>query len=80
MKFYHIVDAYIDFLRNYDPKVAYNKNEERPYVGVVVQIGAIKYYAPFTSPKPKHRTMKNSVDFRKISGGQYGAIKVAPHK
>lgn len=34
----------------------------------------IKYYAPFTSPKPKHLHMKNSKDFRKIKNGKYGAI------
>lgn len=74
MKFYHITDAYIDFLRTYDAKVSKNKQESRPYIGVVVQIGDIKYYAPFTSPKKKHLKMKNGKDFRKIQGGQYGAI------
>lgn len=51
-----------------------NKHESRPYVGVVVEIEDIKYYAPFTSPKPKHLKMKNGKDFRKIQGGEYGAI------
>jgi len=74
MKFYHITDEYINFLRSYDSKVSKNKNESRPYVGVVVQINDIKYYAPFTSPKQKHLKMKNGKDFRKIQGGQYGAI------
>lgn len=74
MKFYHITDAYIDFLRSYDSKVAKNKHESIPYVGVVVQINDIKYYALFTSPKEKHLKMKNGKDFRKIQGGQYGAI------
>lgn len=74
MKFYHITDEYINFLRSYDVKVSQNKQESRPYVGVVVQIEDIKYYAPFTSPKAKHIKMKNGKDFRKIQGGQYGAI------
>lgn len=39
-----------------------------------MQINDIKYYAPFTSPKQKHLKMKNGKDFRKIQGGQYGAI------
>ena len=34
----------------------------------------IKYYAPFTSPKLKHKKMKNGKDFRKINNGIYGAI------
>lgn len=74
MKFYNIKDDYIQFLRNYDTKVAENKRESRPYVGVVFQIGTINYYAPFTSPKPKHQIMKNGKDFRKINQGKYGAI------
>ena len=74
MRFYHIRDSYIDFLRKYDTKVSKNKPESRPYVGVVLQIDDIKYYAPFTSPKEKHLKMKNGKDFRKIHGGEYGAI------
>lgn len=74
MKFYNITDDYISFLRRYDDKVAKNKQASRPYVGVVFEIGEIKYYAPFTSPKPKHQKMKNGKDFRKINQGKYGAI------
>lgn len=74
MKFYYIEDEYITYLKNYDTKIEDNKHESRPYIGIVVQIGNIKYYAPFTSPKTKHLKMKNSKDFRKIGGGTYGAI------
>jgi protein AbiQ len=74
MKFYNIKDDYIQFLRNYDNKVAENKKESRPYVGVVLEIDGVKYYAPFTSPKSKHQKMKNGKDFRKINQGKYGAI------
>ena len=74
MKFYHIKDDYIRYLRQYDSKVAENKNESRPYLGIVLEINSIRYYAPFTSPKPKHQKMKNTKDFRKINHGLYGAI------
>ncbi|WP_296685358.1 type III toxin-antitoxin system ToxN/AbiQ family toxin [Treponema sp. UBA3813] len=74
MKFYHIKDDFITFLRQFDQKVPDNKNESRPYVGVVLEIETIKYYAPFTSPKLKHKKMKNGKDFRKINNGIYGAI------
>ena len=74
MKFYHIKDGFIAFLRQFDTKVCDNKNESRPYVGVVLEIGGIKYYAPFSSPKAKHKSMKNGKDFRKINNGIYGAI------
>lgn len=74
MKFYHIKDDYINFLRQFDSRVSQNKNETRPYVGIVLEIGSIKYYAPFSSPKLKHKKMKNGKDFRKINNGIYGAI------
>ena len=74
MKFYNVKDDYIQFLRGYDSMVAENKQGSRPYVGVVFDVDGIKYYAPFTSPKPKHQKMKNGKDFRKIHNGKYGAI------
>ena len=74
MRFYNIKDDYITFLRQYDMKITENKQEARPYVGVVLEINGIYYYAPFTSPKPKHQKMKNGKDFRKINQGIYGAI------
>lgn len=74
MKLYHIKDEYIAFLRSYDANVATNKNETRPYIGIVLYIDGFSYYAPLTSPKPKHAKMKNGKDFRKIQNGEYGAI------
>lgn len=74
MNFYCVKDRYIEYLRLYDSRVPYNKNETRPYVGIVLEIAGIKYYAPFTSPKQKHEKMKNGADFRKIAGGKLGAI------
>lgn len=74
MKVYTIDDGYVQYLKNYEPKVPDNKSETRPYIGVVLNIAGIQYYAPLTSPKPKHLTMKNDKDFRKINGGIYGAI------
>ena len=74
MKFYYIKDEYIEFLKRYDTAVSDNKHENRPYVGIVLEIHGIKYYSPFTSPKEKYKTMKNGKDFRKIHNGEYGAI------
>lgn len=76
MQFYHIKDDYIRFLLKHDKNVADNKQGSRPYIGVLLVIEGINYYAPFTSPKPKHKKMKNRIDFRKIGGGEYGAINL----
>lgn len=74
MKLYNIKDEYIDYLRKYDYKVAYNKNEKRPYVGIVLEYNKCNYFVPFSSPKAKHKKMKNGIDFRKIKNGDLGAI------
>ncbi len=76
MKFYHIKNSYINFLRQYDDRVLYNKDETRPYIGIVFEINGIKYYAPLASPKNKHLYMKNGLDFRKIDSGKLGAINL----
>lgn len=74
MEFYHIKNNYINYLKQYDNKVPDNKDEKRPYVGIVLEINGVKYYAPLSSPKQKHKKMKNGKDFRKINQGIYGAI------
>ena len=74
MRFYHVKDGYIKYLHSYDEKVPFNKSEARPFVGVVLAVNGIKYYAPLSSPKAKHQKMSNSKDFRKIHNGIYGAI------
>ena len=67
---------YCDYLRKYDNKVPYNfdKKQNRPFVGVLFNIGKIKYFAPLASPKPKHLLMKDTIDFLKIDKGNLGAI------
>lgn len=67
---------YCDYLRKFDNKVAYNKNDKqlRPFVGILFEIDTFEYFAPLSSPKPKHKEMKNTIDFLKIKEGQLGAI------
>lgn len=74
MKMYRIKDDYITYLRTKEDRVLCNKEERRPYVGVILEVNNLTYYVPLSSPKPKHKTMKNSKDFHKIGGGVYGAI------
>ena len=40
----------------------------------MLQFCQLKYFAPLSSPKPKHKTMKTTLDFLKIAGGDLGAI------
>ena len=74
MNFYYISDKYVEYLYRYDNRVRLNKGQSRPYIGILFEINGIKYYAPLASPKEKHKAMSNTIDFRKIKGGEYGAI------
>lgn len=38
------------------------------------QIDTCEYFAPLSSPKPKHKNMKNIIDFFKIKDGELGAV------
>ena len=40
--------------------------DNRPFVGIVVICGEKQYCIPLSSPKEKHKNMKNGVDFHKI--------------
>ena len=44
--------------------------ETRPFVGIVIVCGVQKYCIPLSSPKPKHKSMKNDVDFLRIWDGE----------
>jgi protein AbiQ len=76
LKFYRVNSEYYDFLRQTDPCVPYIQGNKttRPFVGVVLKIEELNYFAPLTSPKPKHRKMKNQTDFLKINNGEWGSI------
>ena len=76
LKIVRVNSEYCDFLRNYDNKVAYNKFEKelRPFIGILFQIGTCEYFAPLSSPKEKHKIMKNTIDFLKIKNGELGAV------
>ncbi len=67
---------YCDYLRSFDNKVCYNSGtkELRPYLGILFEINNCEYFAPLSSPKPKHKSMPNNLDFVKIDNGNLGAI------
>lgn len=69
---------YCDYLRKFDSRVSYNAGlkELRPFVGILFRIGDMEYYAPLSSPKPKHKTLKNTLDIIKIADGEYGIVNL----
>lgn len=77
LKIVRVNPDYCDYLRKFDNKVAYNRNEKelRPFIGILFKIDTCQYFAPLASPKPKHKKMKNTVDFFKIKGRRIRSSK-----
>lgn len=67
---------YCDFLREFDNRVIYNSGfkELRPFIGVLFEVNNFKYFAPLSSPKLKHKRMKNMIDFVRIDNGNLGVV------
>lgn len=67
---------YCDYLRQFDKKVScnYDRKELRPFIGVLFEVNDCKYFAPLSSPKPKYKIIKTTLDFLKIANGDLGAI------
>lgn len=51
LNFYIIDDDYVSFLGQFDKHIAYNKNQKRPYIGVLIIVDNHRYFVPLFSPK-----------------------------
>ena len=64
LQFYTVSTAYLDHLRNVEPKVYYSQGDgyvnAKPYIGVVLELSGHKFLAPLTSHKPKHDSIRSS--------------------
>ena len=51
LKIVRVNPEYCDYLRKYDNKISYNKNEKerRPFIGILFEIDTCKYFAPLAS-------------------------------
>ncbi len=77
LKLYYIDEEYINYLREFDNNVAYNKNKTRPYIGVVYTYNNYNYFAPLASPKPKHlKISSKAIDIFKIKNGELGVVNI----
>lgn len=77
LKIYYIDEKYVNYLRKFDKNVAYNKNESRPYIGIVYTYNNYNYFAPLSSPKPKHKLINSkAIDIYKIKNGELGVVNI----
>lgn len=70
LRIYEISTSYIDYLASFIPHLFHNKKSgqqnERKYIGIVLEVHDQKYFAPLSSFKAKHRYMNECLDLIKI--------------
>ena len=70
----YVINALIGFLKS----AALTKMNSLEFLcqlfSVLFEIENMKYFAPLSSPKQKHLTMRNNIDFHKLQEGKLGAI------
>lgn len=75
---YTVDEGYVRSLQPLAPHLFHNSRpgqaHSRKFVGVVLEIGDLKYFAPLSSFKPKHRKMRNGMDFLKV--GDFAVINL----
>ena len=68
--FYEIDTEYVDFLSKFSRHLFHNaktsQTYSRKYIGILFEINGLKYFAPLSSFKPKHKRLSETVDFIKI--------------
>ena len=64
--FYEIDEKYINFFSQFSEHLFHNakvsQTYSRKYVGILFEINGIKYFAPLSSFKPKHKRLTETVD------------------
>ena len=68
--FYEIDENYINFLSQFSEHLFKNakitQKHSRKYIGILFEINEMKYFAPLSSFKPKHKRLSETIDFIKI--------------
>ena len=63
-------ERYVESLAPLPPHLFHNSKpgqaNSRKFIGVLLKVAGLEYFAPLSSFKPKHRKMKNSLDFIKL--------------
>ena len=77
-KIVKIDSDYWYYLRYFDKRVCFNAGVKdlRPFIGVLFIVEGHEYYAPLSSPKPKHKHLKNTLDLVKIDNGRLGVVNL----
>lgn len=78
LKLYEVDPDYVTYMAEFAPHLFHNKqpgqSKERKFIGIVLTIHGMDYFAPLSSFKDKHFHMPESLDFIKIK--QYAVINL----
>ena len=76
IRIYEIKTEYIKYLSQYQRHLFMHDNgkDKRKYIGIILEINAVKYFAPLSSFKEKHKKMAEGVDFIKLK--DYAVINI----
>ena len=64
MKFYTINDSFVSSIKLIEPKIQDNYGGKRPYIGVLLSINDLNYFAPLSSYKSKQDRINNITVFK----------------
>ena len=76
LKFYVVDDKYIKYISEFDSHVSWNKEQKRPYIGIVLKVENYLYFAPLYSYKIGYDKYKVNPSFIRIEDrkGRYVSI------
>ncbi len=66
LKFYTVNEKYIEYLSQFDTHVSWNKEQKRPYIGIVLRVEKYLYFAPLYSYKIGYDKYKENPSFIRI--------------
>ena len=63
LRFYEVDFEYIEYIQKFEKKImdSINSKSNRKFIGIVLKIDNLDYIVPLTSPKEKHKKMKNNI-------------------
>ena len=66
LKFYIVKEEYIEYLSQFDDHVSWNKDQKRPYIGIVLKVEKYLYFAPLYSYKVGYDKYKENPSFIRV--------------
>ena len=78
IKLYEIDPLYVKYISQFAEHAFHNKQpgqqNERKYIGVILTVNGMDYFAPLSSYKEKHLRMPETIDFIKVK--RYAVINI----